>query len=194
MRGTDLILTVGLPPMLRVDGTLRPVPGQSALTAEDTSDLLAEVLTPEQASVWDTRHEYDFSFSWREHARIRGNAFTQRNLTAVALRMIPRTVPSVDELGLPPALRDLSMRHQGLILMTGPTGSGKSTTLASLIDLINSNRGAHIITIEDPIEYVHDHKMSAVNQREVGTDTGSFHNALRSVLREDPDVLLVGEM
>lgn len=194
VRGTDLILTVGLPPMLRVDGTLRPVPGQSALTPDDTNDLLAEVLSPEQAAAWDTQHEYDFSFSWREHARIRGNAFTQRNLTAVALRMIPRQVPTVDELGLPPALRELSMRHQGLILMTGPTGSGKSTTLASLIDLINSNRGAHIITVEDPIEYVHDHKMSAVNQREVGTDTGSFHNALRSVLREDPDVLLVGEM
>ncbi len=194
VRGTDLILTVGLPPMLRVDGTLRAVPGQSALTAEDTNDLLAEVLSPEQASAWETRHEYDFSFSWREHARIRGNAFTQRNLTAVALRMIPRTVPTVDELGLPPALRELSMRHQGLILMTGPTGSGKSTTLASLIDLINSNRGAHIITVEDPIEYVHDHKLSAVNQREVGTDTATFNDALRSVLREDPDVLLVGEM
>ncbi|TWG96437.1 twitching motility protein PilT [Nocardioides sp. J9] len=194
VRGTDLMLTVGLPPMIRVDGTLRPVPGQAPLGVDDTNSLLAEVLTPEQAAAWDTRHEYDFSFSWREHARIRGNAFTQRGLTAVALRMIPRSVPTVDELGLPPALRDLSMRHQGLILMTGPTGSGKSTTLASLIDLINTNRGCHIITVEDPIEYVHDHKMAAVNQREVGTDTATFNDALRSVLREDPDVLLVGEM
>lgn len=194
VRGTDLLLTVGLPPMLRVDGALIPVPGQSALTAEETDALLAEVLTPEQHTVWESQHEYDFSFSWREHARIRGNAFTQRGLTAVALRMIPRTVPTPDDLGLPPALRDLSMRHQGLILMTGPTGSGKSTTLASLIDLINTHRGCHIITVEDPIEYVHDHKMAAVNQREVGTDTATFRDALRSVLREDPDVLLVGEM
>src|SRR4051812_4321509 len=192
--GTDLLLSVGLPPMLRVDGTLTPVPGASALSAEDTNALLAEVLTPDQTDAWDASHEYDFSFSWRENARIRGNAFTQRGLTAVALRMIPRSIPSPDELGLPQVLRDLALRHQGLILMTGPTGSGKSTTLASLVDVINSNRGCHIITIEDPIEYVHDHKMAAVNQREVGTDTGSFRDALRSVLREDPDVLLVGEM
>ena len=194
VRGTDLLLTVGLPPMLRVDGTLTPVPSAAVLTADDTDALLAEVLSPEQRGAWESAHEFDFSFSWREHARIRGNAFTQRGLTAVALRMIPRSVPTPDQLGLPQMLRDLSMRHQGLILMTGPTGSGKSTTLASLIDLINTNRGCHIITVEDPIEYVHDHKMAAVNQREVGTDTGSFHNALRSVLREDPDVLLVGEM
>jgi twitching motility protein PilT len=193
-KGTDLHLTVGLPPMLRVDGRLAPVPGAVALTAEDTDALLDEVLTAEQRSVWDEKHEYDFSFSWRDHARIRGNAFTQRGLTAVALRMIPRVIPSPDDLGIPEAMRELALRHQGLILVTGPTGSGKSTTLASLIDLINSQRGAHIITIEDPIEYVHDHKLSAVNQREVGTDTDDFHAALRSVLREDPDVLLVGEM
>ncbi|HEX5088235.1 MAG TPA: PilT/PilU family type 4a pilus ATPase [Nocardioides sp.] len=193
-RGTDLMLTAGLPPMIRVDGTLAPVPGQSVLTGDDTNALLAEVLTSEQSDLWNGRHEYDFSFSWREHARIRGNAFTQRGLTAVALRMIPREIPTIDDLGLPPVLQELSLRHQGLILMTGPTGSGKSTTLASLVDLINRNRGCHIITVEDPIEYVHDHKMAAVNQREVGTDTGSFHEALRSVLREDPDVLLVGEM
>lgn len=192
--GTDLMLTVGLPPMIRVDGALQPVPGQLVLGAADTDSLLAEVLTPEQADAWSTEHEYDFSFSWREHARIRGNAFTQRGMTAVALRMIPREIPTPSDLGVPAVLRELSMAHQGLILMTGPTGSGKSTTLASLIDLINANRACHIITIEDPIEYVHDHKRSAVNQREVGTDTGSFHKALRSVLREDPDVLLVGEM
>ena len=156
--------------------------------------LLAEVLTPEQAEAWEASHEYDFSFSWRDHARIRGNAFTQRGLTAVALRMIPRSIPSPEDLGLPPVLRDLALRHQGLVLMTGPTGSGKSTTLASLIDLINRTRACHIITIEDPIEYIHDHKLSAVNQREVGTDTANFTDALRSVLREDPDVLLVGEM
>ncbi len=192
--GTDLLLTVGMPPMLRVDGSLTPVPGTSALTSADTDSLLAEVLRPEQVEAWKTSQEYDFSFSWRDEARIRGNAFTQRGLTAVALRMIPRSIPSPDDLGLPPMLRELSLRHQGLVLMTGPTGSGKSTTLASLIDLINRNRGCHIITIEDPIEYVHDHKRAAVNQREVGTDTANFPDALRSVLREDPDVLLVGEM
>ena len=192
--GTDLLLSVGLPPMLRVDGSLTPAPGSTALTAEDTDGLLAEVLTPEQAEAWEHSHEYDFSFSWRDDARIRGNAFTQRGLTAVALRMIPRSIPSPDDLGLPAMLRELALQHQGLVLMTGPTGSGKSTTLASLIDLINETRGCHIITIEDPIEYVHDHKRAAVNQREVGTDTANFPNALRSVLREDPDVLLVGEM
>ncbi|MDO7867410.1 type IV pilus twitching motility protein PilT [Nocardioides jiangxiensis] len=192
--GSDLLLTVGLPPMLRVDAVLAPVPGAAPLTAEATDGLLAEILTPDQLKAWDDVNEYDFAFSWRHHARIRGNAFTQRGVTAVALRMIPRAIPTPDDLGLPQVLRDLSLRHQGLILLTGPTGSGKSTTLASLIDLINRNRGAHIITIEDPIEYVHDHIRSAVNQREVGTDTQSFHEALRSVLREDPDVLLVGEM
>ena len=192
--GTDLLLSVGLPPMMRVDSTLRPAPGAGALSPEDTDALLAEVLTPEQGKAWAGNHEYDFSFSWRDDARIRGNAFTQRGLTAVALRMIPRSIPSPDDLGLPVMLRELALRHQGLVLMTGPTGSGKSTTLASLIDLINSTRGCHIITIEDPIEYVHDHKRAAVNQREVGTDTANFPNALRAVLREDPDVLLVGEM
>ncbi|CAM3252650.1 type IV pilus twitching motility protein PilT [Nocardioides dubius] len=193
-RGTDLLLTVGLPPMVRIDGTLAPVAGEPALDADAVDGLLAEVLTDAQRDAWAGLHEYDFSFSWRDRARIRGNAFTQRGQSAVALRMIPREIPTPDDLGLPPALRELSLRHQGLILMTGPTGSGKSTTLASLIDLINTNRGCHIITVEDPIEYVHDHKRSAVNQREVGTDTGAFNDALRSVLREDPDVLLVGEM
>ena len=193
-KGSDLLLTVGLPPMLRVDGELKPVGGALELNADDTEALLAEVLTPDQQAIWETKHEYDFSFSWRHHARIRGNAFTQRGVTAVALRMIPRAIPGPDELGLPQVVRDLSLQHQGLILFTGPTGSGKSTSLASLVNLINERRGCHIITIEDPIEYVHDHKRAAVNQREVGTDTASFHQALRSVLREDPDVLLVGEM
>ncbi|MCW2857742.1 MAG: twitching motility protein [Marmoricola sp.] len=193
-RGTDLLLTVGLPPMIRVDGELNPISGEASLLPDDTNALLAEVLTAEQGEAWSLEHEYDFSFSWRENARIRGNAFTQRGMTAVALRMIPRHIPTPDQLGLPTILQDLALKHQGLILMTGPTGSGKSTTLASLVDLINTNRACHIITVEDPIEYVHDHKRAAVNQREVGTDTGTFNKALRSVLREDPDVLLVGEM
>jgi twitching motility protein PilT len=192
--GTDLLLTVGTPPLMRVHGDLSPVVGATMLARDDTDSLLAEVLTEDQAAAWKSQQEYDFSFSWRDNARIRGNAFTQRGLTAIALRMIPRHIPSTDELGLPPVLRYLARQHQGLILMTGPTGSGKSTTLASLIDVINTERGCHIITVEDPIEYVHDHKRAAVNQREVGTDTATFSDALRSVLREDPDVLLVGEM
>jgi twitching motility protein PilT len=193
-RGTDLLLTAGAPPLIRVHGELNPLPGETALAPEDTDALLAEVLNPEQAKAWERAHEYDFSFSWRKDARIRGNAFTQRGLTAVALRMIPREIPHPSTLGLPPVLAHFARQHQGLVLMTGPTGSGKSTTLASLIDVINTERGCHIVTVEDPIEYEHAHKRAAVNQREVGTDTASFQDALRSVLREDPDVLLVGEM
>jgi twitching motility protein PilT len=193
-QGTDLQLTVGAPPMLRVDGNLEAVSGEGLLSPESVDALLREVLGPEQRRAWEESYELDFSFSWREHARIRGNAFTQRGSTAVALRMIPREIPNWEALGVPAIVRELSLRHQGLILMTGPTGSGKSTTLASLVDVINEHRAAHVITIEDPIEYVHDHKRSLINQREVGTDTESFHKALRSVLREDPDVLLVGEM
>jgi twitching motility protein PilT len=192
-RGTDLLLTVGLPIQLRVDGELRPL-DDARLTADDTVALLGELLTDDQQAAWGGQHEYDFSFSWRDSARVRGNAFTQRGQTTVALRMIPRDIPTMDRLGLPPVVGHLARQHQGLVLMTGPTGSGKSTTLASVIDMINTERACHIITVEDPIEYVHDHKRSAVNQREVGTDTASFADALRSVLREDPDVLLVGEM
>jgi twitching motility protein PilT len=193
-RGTDLLLTAGMPPQIRVHGSLAPVAEHPPLSAEDTDALLGELLTDDQKAAWNAQREYDFSFSWRDNARIRGNAFTQRGVTAVALRMIPREIPTLDMLGLPPVIGHLARQHQGLILMTGPTGSGKSTTLASVIDMINTERACHIITVEDPIEYVHDHKLSAVNQREVGTDTESFPDALRSVLREDPDVLLVGEM
>ncbi len=160
----------------------------------DTEALLAEVLTEDQRVAWKGLREFDFSFSWRDQARIRGHAYTQRGVTAVALRMVPRAIPTMEQLGLPEALGRFARQHQGLILMTGPTGAGKSTTLASVIDMINRERACHIITIEDPIEYVHDHKTSAVDQREVGVDTGGFPDALRSVLREDPDVLLVGEM
>ncbi len=192
--GTDLLLTAGMPPQIRLHGDLNAVPEHPVLTREDTDGLLAELLTAEQAATWQATHEYDFSFSWRDDARVRGNAFTQRGETAVALRMIPREVPTMAQLGLPPVLDDFTRQHQGLVLVTGPTGSGKSTTLAAVIDRINTERACHIITVEDPIEYVHVHKRSAVNQREVGSDTASFPDALRSALREDPDVLLVGEM
>ncbi|MGY1779233.1 type IV pilus twitching motility protein PilT [Geodermatophilus sp. SYSU D01036] len=192
--GTDLLLTAGSPPRIRVHGDLHPVHGARPLTADDTEALVAELLTPAQSTAFAAQQDYDFSFSWRDAARIRGNAFTQRDQVALALRMIPREVPSLDALGLPPVLGDLATRHQGLVLVTGPTGSGKSTTLAALVDRINSQRACHILTIEDPIEYVHDHKRSLVSQREVGTDTPSFPDALRAALREDPDVVLVGEM
>lgn len=192
--GTDLLLTVGLPPMIRVHGELARIPDVVTLRARDTASFVKDILTEEQLEAWDRRYEYDFAFSWRDHARIRGNIFTQRGNTAIALRMIPREIPNPETLGVPLVVRELALKHQGLILVTGPTGSGKSTTLASLIDLINTERGCHILTIEDPIEYVHEHKRAAVNQREVGTDTASFNDALRAVLREDPDVLLVGEM
>jgi twitching motility protein PilT len=192
--GTDLLLTPGLPPQIRVHGDLRPVAGTAPLTAEDTEALVAEVLDPDRIGSDDPRADHDFSFGWRDLARIRGNAFRTQDQRALALRMIPRTVPSMEQLGLPPVLGTLAAQHQGLILVTGPTGSGKSTTLAAVVDRINATRACHILTIEDPIEYVHDHKRSAVNQREVGSDTPSFPDALRSALREDPDVVLVGEM
>jgi twitching motility protein PilT len=164
-RGSDLLLTAGMQPQIRIDGQLRPVTEAPVLTGADTEELLAELLSQEQAAERSANHEYDFSFTWRDTARIRGNAFRQRGETAVALRMV-----------------------------TGPTGSGKSTTLASVINQINFDRACHIVTIEDPIEYMHEHRRSMVSQREVGTDTKSFSDALRAALREDPDVLLVGEM
>jgi pilus retraction protein PilT len=192
--GTDILLTVGTPPQMRVNGSLWPVPGLPVLTATDVQGLLSE-LHPEARSVdLRARHEYDFSVTWRDLARVRGNAFSQRGYTAVALRIIPRRIPTMADLGVPSVVRGFVAQHQGLVLVTGPTGSGKSTTLASIIDHINGERACHIITIEDPIEYIHDHRKAIVNQREVGLDTASFADALRSSLREDPDVLLVGEM
>jgi twitching motility protein PilT len=193
-RGTDLLLTAGMTPQLRVQGQLSGAPGYSVLTPKDVDALLAGLLNEEQAAAWRTRHEYDFSFSWQDTARVRANAYTQRGSTALALRVIPFRSPTMAELGLPPIMDDFIRRPQGLVLVTGPTGSGKSTTLAAMIHQISEDRAAHIITIEDPIEYLHPHSRSAVDQREVGSDTASFADALRAVLREDPDVLLVGEM
>jgi twitching motility protein PilT len=192
--GTDLLLTSGAPPLLRVDGQLTRPEDLPALSAPRVTELAHRLLNDRQVNQLARGTEIDFSFSWRGAARVRGNAFRQRGDTAVALRMIPRQIPGFDDLRLPVAVRDLARLTQGLVFVTGPTGSGKSTTLASLVDWINANRAVHILTIEDPIEYVHDHKRSAVNQREVGEDTDTFSHALRSALREDPDVILVGEV
>jgi len=193
-RGTDLLFTVGAPPLARIDGVLMPINADEALTDSEL-DAIVRALVP--SDVFQRLHELrelDLSFQWKGHARFRGNAFYQRGSLALSLRMIPYDIPTFDELGIPKAVEALASLPQGLVLFTGPTGAGKSTTQASLIDWINRNNRCHILTIEDPIEYVHEHKLSAVNQREIGDDTISFERALRSALREDPDVLLVGEM
>ena len=193
-KGTDLLVSAGVSPMVRVDGDLRPVDGFGPLSAEDTEGLLEELLTADQRAAFHDGAEVDFSFTWREVARLRGNAFKASGTIGLALRLIPHEIPTFEDLGLPPVLERFAALRQGLVLVTGPTGAGKSTTLASMIDHINATRACHIITIEDPIEYVYGHRAAVVHQREVGTDTRSFPDALRSALREDPDVVLVGEM
>jgi len=193
-KGSDLLLTPGVAPLLRIDGALERMPGWESLSPADTEAMLLTLLSDRQAADFAERNEVDLSFSWKDRARFRVNGFRQRGSVAAALRLIPYLVPSLDELGVPPVVQTFTELSQGLVLVTGPTGSGKSTTLAALVDRINSTRPCHILTIEDPIEYVHQHKVAAVNQREVGTDTASFSVALRAALREDPDVLLVGEM
>ncbi|MCX5384162.1 type IV pilus twitching motility protein PilT [Streptomyces sp. NBC_00083] len=191
--GSDLLLTSGSAPFLRVDGALRPVDGP-ALTEPEVDRLVTGVLGGELTERFRQEKQVDFAFSWGTKARMRGNAFTQRGASALALRIIPYEVPSSEQLGLPPAVIGWAGLPRGFVLVTGPTGSGKSTSLAALLDYVNTHRPVHILTIEDPIEYLHRHKRAAVNQREVGTDTDSFPAALRSALREDPDVLLLGEM
>jgi twitching motility protein PilT len=177
-----------------VNGQLRPVEGAPILSGEQIDALVRTVLEPSQETTFDTEQDVDFAFSWLDRARLRGSAFTQRGETALALRMIPSRIPTFAELDLPPTADWLATLPRGFVLVTGPTGSGKSTTLAAIIDRINETRACHILTIEDPVEYVHRHKLSAVSQREIGLDSPSFDRALRSALREDPDVLLVGEM
>jgi twitching motility protein PilT len=193
-KGTDLLLTPGVSPMVRVDGDLSRMEGYGPLVAADTERMMRELMTQAQAEMFDTGLEVDFSFTWREQARLRGNAFRTRGEIGLSLRLIPHVIPTFEDLRLPAVMERFASLRQGLVLVTGPTGAGKSTTLASMIDRINSTRACHIITIEDPIEYVYDHRMAAVSQREVGDDTVSFPRALRAALREDPDVLLVGEM
>ena len=192
--GSDLLLVAGSPPRVRVDGALQCVDGAPAMTGAEIEEIVVSMLTTDQAAVLDEQQDVDFSLTWLDRARLRGSAFTQRGEMSLALRMIPSDIPSFEELGLPPVAEWMATLPRGLVLMTGPTGSGKSTTLASIIARINQTRSLHILTIEDPVEYVHSHDLSAVSQREVGVDSPSFERALRSALREDPDVLLVGEM
>ncbi len=192
--GSDLLLTTGSQPRVRVDGGLRPLESEAVLTGQEIEDLVRSMLSREQAAILEEHQDVDFSLTWYDKARLRGSAFYQKGDLALALRMIPSEIPTFEELGLPPVAEWMARLPRGLVLLTGPTGSGKSTTLASIIARINETRALHILTIEDPVEYVHEHKLSAVNQREVGLDSPSFERALRSALREDPDVLLVGEM
>ena len=190
---SDLLLTNGAPPLVRVNGELRPIL-DAALDATATEHLALGLLSGEQIAELASGREVDFSFGWKDLGRFRGNAFRQRNTVALSLRLIPARIPTFEELGAPAVLERLVQYPHGLILVTGPTGAGKSTTLAAMIDLINQQRACHILTIEDPIEYLHQHKRSAVNQREIGQDSESWARALKAALREDPDVLLVGEM
>ncbi|MGI6612273.1 MAG: type IV pilus twitching motility protein PilT [Candidatus Nanosyncoccaceae bacterium] len=193
-KASDLHIQVGLPPILRVDGALRPIPNQPVIDDQSAEQLIFSILDESQQQILIKDKEFDFSFSFGDIMRFRVNAFHERGNLAAALRAIPNEIKTVAELGLPPIVSTFADLPSGLVLVTGPTGSGKSTTMASLVDKINSERADHIITIEDPIEFTHKSKKSVVAQREVHYDTYSFAAALRSTLREDPDVVLIGEM
>jgi twitching motility protein PilT len=193
--GSDLHLKVDSPPLYRVQGTLGPDPGAQPLSPQDTEQALHELLHDQtKLKEFTDDHEVDFSFEITDVARFRLNAFRQRGVISLACRAIPTKISTIDELALPAVIRELAEEERGIILLTGTTGSGKSTTLAAMIDHINLTMNKHIVTIEDPIEFVHSDKRSVINQREVGMDTKSFERALRRVLRQDPDVILVGEM
>lgn len=191
--GSDLHITTNSAPQIRVDGKLKALDFPQ-LNAVDTKQLCYSVLTDTQKHKFEEENELDLSFGVKGLSRFRGNVFVQRGAVAGVFRVIPYKILTFEDLGLPPVIKELSEKPRGLILVTGPTGSGKSTTLASIIDFININRRDHIVTIEDPIEYLHPHKGCLVNQREVGADTKGFKNALKYVLRQDPDVVLVGEL
>ncbi len=193
LQGSDLHITTSTPPQIRVHGHLRRL-AMPDLQPADTKQLVYSVLTDAQKKRFEESSELDFSFGIKGLARFRCNVFSQRGAVGAVYRLIPEKIRSFGELGLPPVLATFADRPRGLVLVTGPTGSGKSTTLAAMLDKINSERHAHILTIEDPIEYIHQHKNCLVNQREVHSDTSSFGNALRAALREDPDIVLIGEM
>lgn len=193
-KASDLHLEVGLPPILRIDGALTPIPSGTPLDEKMVEDLVFSLLDDDQKQILLRDKEFDFSFAFGDLGRFRVNAFHERSNLAAAMRLIPNEIKSIQELGLPPVISSFADYPRGLVLVTGPTGSGKSSTLAALVDKINSERADHIITIEDPIEFTHKSKKSVVAQREVHYDTFSFSTALRSALREDPNVVLIGEM
>jgi twitching motility protein PilT len=190
---TDLLLSTDDVPLLRVDGALRSIPNAPVLDSMVIHGIASALLDKEQLAQLGRERDIDFAFSHGD-ARFRGNAFYQRGEIAIALRLMHSIIPSFDEIGLPPVVQQLARLNQGLVLFTGPTGSGKSTSMATLVDEINKTRPCHIITIEDPVEYIHQNRTARVHQREVGLDALSFDRALKSALREDPDVVLVGEM
>jgi twitching motility protein PilT len=193
-RASDLHVTAGAPPMLRSRGRLTPMEGYPVLTPTDTREIVYSILSDAQRQKFENNWQLDFAYQVPGKARFRVNAYFQRSAVGAAFRLIPFEVVPLETLGLPPVVAEFANKPRGLVLVTGPTGSGKSTTLASLIDVINANREEHIMTIEDPIEFLHSHKKCIVNQRELGSDAISFADALRSALRQDPDVILVGEM
>ena len=192
--GSDLHLTTGVPPSVRVNGALGPVPGESRLSGGDTEALARSLLSPAAWARFEATQELDFAHTVPGLSRFRVNLYRQRGSVGAALRVIPHEIRSLESLGLPPAVTAFAQLHRGLVLVTGPTGSGKSTTLAALLDLANQTRNGHIVTIEDPIEYLHSHASCVVNQREVGNDTADFAVALKQALRQDPDIILVGEL
>ncbi len=192
-KSSDLFLKEGAPPTLRVNGKIVQLE-MPALTADQVRDMAYSVMSHDQISRFERRHELDLAFTIEGVSRFRANIYQQRSSMGMCLRLIPLSIYSLDELGMPPVIKDLSSHRQGLVLVTGPTGCGKSTTLAAMIDMINANRHCNIVTIEDPIEFIHQDKLAIVSQREVGIDTESFTEALKYVVRQSPDVILIGEM
>lgn len=193
-KASDLHLIAGLPPTLRINGELTPIPAVGVLTPDQIAELLKGVLAAEQVERLSVNKEIDFSLNFSDRGRFRVNAYTQKGSLAAAFRLIPIQVPDIDSLGLPKILHSFTSLRQGLVLVTGPTGHGKSTTLAAMINEINKNRAVHIVTIEDPVEFIFRPEKAIISQREMRSDTHSWEIALRSALREDPDVVLVGEM
>ena len=193
-RASDVHLTAGAPPNIRVRGRLAPLEGFPVLSVQDTREIVYSIMSDVQRQHFETAKQVDFSYSVPRTARMRVNAYLQRGAVSAAFRVIPSKIDSLDQLGMPAVVRSMAALPRGLVLVTGPTGSGKSTTLAAVIDEVNTSREDHILTIEDPIEFLHSHKRCLVNQRELGSDATSFAEGLRAALRQDPDVILVGEM
>src|SRR4029077_12597455 len=195
IQASDFLLSCGSPPRVRKDRQLSLFrPNEPPLTPQETERLIRDMLQPAEWRELQKRRQVDFAFTWHDRARVRANAYYQRDSIAAAFRLLPLEIPGFDLLGMPESVHRLLERRQGLILVTGPTGSGKSTTLAAMLDNINKTRPYHVITFEDPIEYIHKHRLAIIDQRQVGDDTPSFAEGLRSAFREDPDVVLIGEM